>query len=115
MIARQGRVDMYRLSEDEDMFNLPIRVSHHNYAANMQQSQIAGACITDGHTLFRCVVYQRTAARVCKAVETDAESAGIRNPRVTVNPVPRVARYVRGAKDYRLPDKDASTPTCIAS
>ena len=32
-----GRGFMYRFSIDKGMFNLPSRVSHHHYAANMQQ------------------------------------------------------------------------------
>ena len=32
-----GRGFMYRLSIDKGMFNLPSRVSHHHYPANMQQ------------------------------------------------------------------------------
>jgi len=32
-----GRGFMYRLSIDKGMFNLPSRISHHHYAANMQQ------------------------------------------------------------------------------
>ena len=83
-----------------------LTMHHARYAASGQQSQIAGACITDEHTMFRCVVDQHTAARVCEALEQNAEGAGITDLCVTVSPVPRVARYVPGAKDYRRPSAD---------
>ena len=43
---------MYRLSIDRGMFNLPSRVSHHHYAANMQQI-INAIDHLSGHTHWR--------------------------------------------------------------
>lgn len=47
-----GRGFMYRLSIDTGLFNLPSRLSHHHYAANMQQI-ITAIDHLAGHTHWR--------------------------------------------------------------
>ena len=172
-----GRGFMYRLSIDKGMFNLPSRLSHHHYPANMQQiihaidhlsghshwrdqvvfdignqgrgagiaalnqratqhapkvcltsvvrrdnvcdlmallmdagapglnvsyarlladagaEPIAGARINEEYGMLRCIVDATLGEDLCKAIESRAEDAELRDICVMVNSVGRVATY----------------------
>lgn len=75
-------------------------------AAAMQCDELAGACVNDEYAMFRCIVDEDTATRVCAALEDGAEAAGVRDLCVTVNRVSRVACYVPGERGYRHSDDD---------
>ena len=183
-----GRGIMYRLNIGKGMFNLPSRVSHHLYDANMQQiinaidhleghthwrdqsvfsvgggrgvgieslnatrsiledqvclsavatrehcpevmdmildagargvnvtygrftalgegEQLAGARVNDEYGMLRCITDADTAAAIGSVVEAQAETRKLSDLCVFVNPVPAVATYVPGARDFREPPK----------
>lgn len=182
-----GRGFMYRLGIDQGLFNLPSRISHHRYSADMQQiinaldhvtghthwradtpravgqgrsagvavpepanelkdqvclsalvqrgqsqalidllldagapglslsyartvrggrgaeaeTAVGGARISEEYAMLRCITPQAIAAGICAQVEASAESIGVTDLGLFAVPVPRVATYVPGARDYR--------------
>lgn len=61
-----GRGFMYRIDIDRGMFNLPSRVSHHHYAANMQQI-INAIDHLSGHSHWRDQASSKALARSSRA------------------------------------------------
>ena len=182
-----GKGFMYRLSIDKGMFNLPSRVSHHHYDANMQQiinaidhlsghthwrdqsvfdvggrgrgvgldslpkeervlkdqicisalvarsqcqgvmdmmldagapglnltyarfttseasASLAGARVNEEYGMPRSIMDAKHAESLCTSVDEVAERLGFTDLCVAVHPVPAVATYVPGGKDYRQP------------
>ena len=78
-----------------------LNVTYARFAAAEEQCQVAHARINEEYGVLRCIIDEETAERVCRAIEENAENNGIRDLCMLVNPVPRIARYVPGSKDYR--------------
>ena len=74
--------------------------------AAQSESTMAGAKVNDEYALLRCITGQGVAARICAAVEQQAESRGVNDLCVVVNNVPQVATYVPGDKDFRRKQKE---------
>ncbi|MEM1175452.1 MAG: hypothetical protein AAGA33_00510 [Pseudomonadota bacterium] len=63
--------------------------------------QLAHASIVKEYAAMRCVLSYEQAEAVADAIEKGAEAQGIRDLCVLVHDVPRVAKYIPGAVDYR--------------
>ncbi|NNF15170.1 MAG: hypothetical protein HKN70_00415 [Gammaproteobacteria bacterium] len=73
------------------------------FSAAEEGCQIAGARVNEEYSLYRSILRPEVANRVCGAVKEAAEHQGIDDLCVYTNPVPAVARYVPGGKEYRAP------------
>lgn len=59
------------------------------------------ANISEEYAMIRCIVDQNVADGLCNEIETSAENLGLCDLSVTTHTVPRVAKYLPSAKDYR--------------
>lgn len=71
------------------------------FTAADEGCQIAGARINSEYSLFRSVLEPALALRVEEVLRDQGAAQGLNDLCVYSNPIPRVARYVPGATEYR--------------
>jgi len=102
MSALVRRDDMQKLMDMMLDTGAPgINISFARFTAADSGCQESGARINAEYAMLRCVTGQGIIERICTVIDDSAEAAGLQDLCVLVNPVPRVATYVAGRKDYR--------------
>lgn len=80
-----------------------LNMTYARFIAAEKSCQIARARVSDEYAVMRSIVDKDTAEHICAVVDDSAESNGIRDLCMLVNPILRIATYVPGKKDYRRP------------
>ncbi len=84
-----------------------VNVNFTRFTAPDQDCLISGARINEEYGMLRCITNEATAQRICAVINSEAEDEGLRDFCMFVNPVPKVATYIPGAQDFRLPSDTA--------
>ncbi|MEM9057078.1 MAG: hypothetical protein AAGD86_06355 [Pseudomonadota bacterium] len=71
------------------------------FTAAEEGCKIAGARVNSEYALYRSIVAPDVATRVGELLQSGSADRELRDLCVFTNAIPRVARYVAGAKDYR--------------
>ncbi len=71
------------------------------FTAAQEGCKIAGARVNDEYALYRCILDPGVATHVRSVIQQHAADRGVHDFCVFGNAVPRVARYIAGAKDHR--------------
>lgn len=78
-----------------------MQISHARFAANEEGCEFAGAKINKEYAILRSVLGRTEAAEISEKVKHAAEEADLCDICMFLQPVPLVASYVPGIKDYR--------------
>jgi nitrogen regulatory protein P-II 1 len=108
LVTREGHEQLMDMMLDGGATGLNIHFAR--VTAPDQECLVAGARINAEYGLLRCITDETTAQRIAKLIELEAERQGLSDFCMSVNPVPRVATYIPGMRDYRVPDESAIAP-----
>lgn len=84
-----------------------LNITYARFTACQKSAGQVGMRLNEEYGLLRCITSQPVARAICERVESDAEARGLHDLAIITNPVPSVATYVPGNKDYRKADEAA--------